>query len=68
MELQVIQIIQHNPTGIAFLFTAFLVIFICPLVIMLIMRYVQRYKSIKWLMDLNDTNKNKTQRMNYIPL
>jgi hypothetical protein len=68
MGFHIIQIIKHNPAGIAFLFTAAVLIFICPLLIMFIMRYVQRYKSLKWLMNLNATNKNKTQRINFIPL
>jgi len=60
--------IEMGNTGIAFLFTAAVLIFIWPLLVMFIIKYAQRYKSLKWLIDLNGTDKRETTGINFIPL
>ena len=60
--------IEAGYEGIAFLFMAAVVIYIWPLMVMFILEYAQRYKSLKWLIDLNATYKRETLKINFIPL
>ena len=60
--------IEAGYEGIAFLFMAAVVIYILPLMVMFIIKYSQRYKSLKWLIDLNATDKREILKINFIPL
>ena len=68
MGLHIIQMSKYITTGIAFLFAAAILIFILPLLVMFIIKYAQRYESLKWLIDLNTTDARATMKMNFIPL
>jgi FtsH-binding integral membrane protein len=60
--------IEMGNIGIAFLFTAAVLIFIWPLLVMFVIKYAERYKSLKWLIDLNGTDKRENMEINFIPL
>ena len=60
--------IEAGYGGVAFLFMAAVVIYIWPLLLMFIIKYAQRYKSLKWLIDLNATDKREILKINFISL
>lgn len=60
--------IETGYEGIAFLFMAAVVVYIWPLLVMFIIEYTQRYKSLKWLIDMDATDKRETLKINFIPL
>jgi hypothetical protein len=52
----------------ASLFTAIVLIFIWPLLVSFIIKYAQRYESLKWLRDLTGTDKDEIPKINFIPI
>jgi FtsH-binding integral membrane protein len=60
--------IKAGAIGIASLFTAALLIFIWPLLVSFLIKYTQRYESLKWFRDLAGTDKDGSPKINFIPI
>ncbi len=58
--------IKEGATGIAFLFASAVLLFILPLLVMFIIKYVQEQESLQWLMDIIAIDNNDTPRTNFI--
>jgi len=58
--------IETGDTGIAFILMSAVLLFILPLLVMFIIKYVQGQESFQWLMDIIATDSNNAPRINFI--